>query len=281
MTTPSELFRAGKLDEAVEAALGLVKKNPAETNLRFQLAELSCIAGDLQRADRQLDTVSTQDPATAVGVALFRQLVRAELARRECFKEGRVPEFIGKPTPKIERHLRALVSLQAGDVAEAASLVNEVDEVEDESTTKPTWVVNGQAVSSIRDLDDVLAPVLEVHTSTGKYFWIDWDQIISMTVHPPKRPADLLWRQASLSIESGPDGDVYLPAIYADELLLKTTDADQIDSSDQYDASLKLGRSTDWIELQADLVCGRGQKSLLVGDEDLPIMQLETIERQE
>ena len=215
MTTPSELFQAGKLDEAVEAVLGLVKKNPSQTNLRFQLAEFSCIAGDLQRADRQLDTVSTQDPSTAVGVALFRQLVRAELARCECFKDGRVPEFIGKPSAKIERHLRALVSLQAGDVGEAASLINE----EEESAPCSGWVVNGQEVDSIRDLDDVVAPVLEVHTSTGKYFWVDWNQIISMTVHPPKRSADLLWRQASLSIESGPDGEVYLPAIYADSLL--------------------------------------------------------------
>jgi type VI secretion system protein ImpE len=163
------------------------------------------------------------------------------------------------------------VSLQAGDLDEAAALVNQQDE--DVSSTK--WEVNGKTVDVLRDLDDVLAPALEVHTSTGKYFWIDWNQIISMTVHPPKRPADLLWRQASLSIEAGPDGEVYLPAIYSSAFPIENNGADQDE------ANLKLGRRTDWVELHADLVCGRGQKTLLVGDQDLPIMQLESIERQE
>ena len=87
-STPMELYQAGQLDEAMEASLALVKASPADVGLRFQLAELSCIAGDLDRADRQLDTVTNQDPKAAVGAALLRQLIRAELSRRECFFEG-------------------------------------------------------------------------------------------------------------------------------------------------------------------------------------------------
>ncbi|TWU45190.1 ImpE protein [Novipirellula aureliae] len=269
--TPQTLFQAGKLDEALAQSLALVKKNPANSGLRFQLAEISCIAGDLERAERQMETVSNQDPNAALGAALFRQLVRAEMARRECFFEGRVPEFIGEPNPVIKRHLLALAAIREGDLGEAAALIQDQTDVDTTvARAATTWDVNGEAVGELRDLDDLLAPILEVHTSTGKYFWIAWDQILSMEVHPPKRSADLLWRQASLSIESGPDGEVYLPAIYLDP-----------SQPVAEDESLRLGRSTDWVETHESIVRGRGQKMLLAGNQDLTFMQLESIERQE
>jgi len=266
--TPQALFQAGKLDEALTQSLALVKKNPANSGLRFQLAEISCIAGDLDRAERQMETVSNQDPNAALGAALFRQLVRAEMARRECFFEGRVPEFIGEPSPIVKQHLLALAAIREGDVEEAASLIR--NQTDADETAAASWNVNGETVGELRDLDDLLAPILEVHTSTGKYFWIAWNQILSMEVHPPKRSADLLWRQASLSIESGPDGEVYLPAIYLDP-----------NQPVAEDESLRLGRSTDWVETHESIVRGRGQKMLLAGDRDLTYMQLESIERQE
>ena len=117
-------------------------------------------------------------------------------------------------------------------------------------------------------LGDLLAPVLEVHTSTGKYYWLGWEQVISMHLHPPEKPLDLLWRQATISVEDGPDGDVYLPTIYMD-LSGKVTG----------DSSLRLGRSTDWVDVGDSIVRGQGQKTLLVGEKDLPIMELTSIER--
>ena len=261
--SPMELYQAGKLDEAVEAALALVKKNPADTASRFQLAQLSCFAGDLDRADRQLDTVSTQDPGTALTVALVRQLIRAELCRRECFSDGRVPEFIGEPSPVMAGRLRALTALREGDTGEAAKIINETAE------SAVSWSVNGdEATSELRDLDDLLAPILEVHTSTGKYFWIGWEQILTMQLHPPEKPLDLLWRQATVSIESGPDGDVYLPTIYLDP-----------NGKLPDDESLRLGRSTDWIDVGNEVVRGQGQKTLLAGENDLPMMDLKSIDR--
>ena len=266
-TTPMELYEAGKLDDAVEASLALVKAKPADVALRFQLAELSCIAGNLDRADKQLDTVTNQDPQAAVGAALLRQLVRAELARRECFYQGRVPEFLGEPSEKLKAHLKALTLFRAGDVAGAAAAIEPFAEV---NNLNQAVRVNDRDVNEVRDLDDILSPVLEVHTTTGKYFWVDWNQILNLEVHPPKRPFDLLWRQASLSIESGPEGEVYLPVIYLES---------QADS--QPDANLRLGRGTDWTETGQGMVRGRGQKMLLVGDEDLTIMELRSMQRDE
>ena len=266
-STPMELYQEGKLSEAVEASLQFVKSHPADVGMRFQLAELSCIAGNLQRADRQLDTVGNQDAKAAIGAALWRQLVRAETARRECFHEGRVPEFLGDPSYRIKAHLEALTLYRSGDF-DAAN--ERLSVLVDQPILRQPITINGEEVEDVRDLDDLIAPVLEVHTTTGKYFWVDWNQILDLELHPPERPFDLVFRRATLSIESGPDGEVYLPAIYVEP-----------DSDAEPDEQLQLGRGTDWIDTGKGIVRGRGQKTLLVGEKDLPIMELQSITRDE
>ncbi|MEO1618690.1 MAG: type VI secretion system accessory protein TagJ, partial [Planctomycetota bacterium] len=255
-----ELYQAGKIGEAEEAALQFVKAHPADVPARFRLAELSCIAGNLERADRQLDTVGNQDAKAAIGAALWRQLVRAEVARRECFYEGRVPEFLGEPSASVKAHLEALTAFREGDVEAAAALIAGR---ESECNLNQPVEVNGSQVSDLRDLDDLLGPVLEVHTTTGKYFWVDWNQILDLEVHTPERPFDLVFRRATLSIESGPDGEVYLPAIYVEP-----------DREADVDEQLLLGRGTDWMDTEKGIVRGRGQKMLLAGDNDVALMEL-------
>ncbi len=46
----SELYEAGQLHEAVEAAISDVKGKPTDITLRYRLAELLCFAGDFDRA---------------------------------------------------------------------------------------------------------------------------------------------------------------------------------------------------------------------------------------
>ena len=58
-------------------------------------------------------------PSTALVVAEFRQLMRADMARRQLFRDGRVPEFLADPTAAQRLQLAALVALRAGDLAEA------------------------------------------------------------------------------------------------------------------------------------------------------------------
>ena len=78
MTSPSELFDAGNLAGALEAAVQLVKKNPNDTAARSFFCELLCLDGQWDRADKQLETLTQQDSDLIVGAALIRQLLRAE-----------------------------------------------------------------------------------------------------------------------------------------------------------------------------------------------------------
>jgi type VI secretion system protein ImpE len=254
--TAANLFRAGKLNDAIATAQTVLRKAPTDLGARVLLAELLAFAGNLERADVILDAASTIDPSAALVVAEFRQLVRADMARRQLFRDGRVPEFLGEPTETQRLQLAALVALRAGDLAGAAQLVANAEANRPQTPGQH----NGTAFDDLRDVDDLLAGSVEVLTTTGKYYWIPTERLISVTFHPPKRPRDLLWRRASMSVDQGPDGDVYIPAVYAGD--------------DTMTEAQRLGRETDWREADGGPVRGLGQRVFLLGEEDVAIMEL-------
>lgn len=259
--TPAQLYQSGRLTEALAAVTAAIKKKPTDVDLRVFLAELLCFAGNLERADTQLDTIGTQEPQVALPMALFRQLVRADQARQQLFSDGRLPEFLDAAPPEhLRLHLEALVALRAGDRVDA------VAKLEQAETLRPpaSGTHDGVAFDDFRDLDDLTGGFFEVFTSTGKFFWIPTEKVEVIEFRKPERPRDLLWRPAHMVVrDGGPDGEVYLPAIYAG------APADAEDG-------VRLGRVTEWTEDAP--VLGRGQRSFLVGEEFVPIMQLGTLE---
>lgn len=256
-----EHFEAGQLDDAVEAALAEVKRYPTELHRRSFLCELLCYKGDLERADKQLDILALQDPDAAVGISLFRQLVRAEQARREFYEQGRVPEFVHEPTPVQKLQLEASVVLRDGDTDRAMELLTQAEE--QRQPCKGTN--NGEPFNDFRDLDDLLASTLEVLTTTGKYYWIPTERVEHIEFRAPRFPRDLLWRATHMVVRGGPDGEVYVPTLYADSY-----------RSD--DANIRLGRATDWVGQENEPIRGIGQRTFLIGEEDRPILTLETLE---
>ena len=208
--TAAALFHAGKLDDAVAAAQAALRKAPTDVNARVLLGELLAFTGNLERADVVLDAASAIDPSTALVVAEFRQLIRADMARRQLFRDGRLPEFLADPTETQRLQLAALVALRGGDLAEAMRQAEAAEAARPRAPGKH----GDAAFDDMRDADDLLAGSFEVLTTTGKYFWIPTERIQTLEFHAPKRPRDLLWRRASMSVEAGPDGEVYLPAVY-------------------------------------------------------------------
>jgi type VI secretion system protein ImpE len=255
--TAGDLLRAGKLSEAVIAAQNAVRKAPTDLSARILLAEILVFTGNLERADVLLDAASTIDPSTAMVVAEFRQLIRADMARRQLFRDGRVPELLTDPTEVQRLQLAALVALRANDPAEAAKSAAAAEE----ARPRVAGFHNDAPFDDLRDADDLLAGNFEVLTTTGKYFWIPTERVVSAEFHPPKRPRDLIWRRVSMSVAEGPDGDVYVPVIYAG-------------GTDPASELLRLGRETDWTDAEAGPVRGIGQRVLLCGDDDIAIMDL-------
>jgi type VI secretion system protein ImpE len=250
------LFRDGNLAGALTAATAAVRQAPTDIGARILLAELLLFAGNIERADLVLDACSGLDPTFALAATEFRQLLRGETARRQLFSDGRLPEFVGEPTPAHRLSLAAVVALRNGDAGEAGKLAAQAEEARVHANGR----IGERTFDDLRDIDDLLACCFEAVTTTGKYFWIAPERVVSLRLHPMKRPRDLFWRRATMRIDDGPEGDVYLPLVYPP---LSVEGAALTDA-------LRLGRATDWRQIPKDgPTRGLGAVTLLVGDEAL------------
>jgi type VI secretion system protein ImpE len=231
------LLQEGKLDQAIEALVADVRARPTDVKSRVMLAELYCFRGDYDRADRQLDVVTSQDPSVTVGLGLFRQLIRGADARRRIYTEGAAPKLVA-PLPEHAEAKRPVQSVALGD----------------------------GAADDFRDLDDVLASVIEVITAGGDCYWVPVEAIESIEMHKPTLLRETLWRRASVVVRDGPNGDVYLPTVYPPYPDLPSASAEAL-----------LGRTTDWVEHPKGVVRGIGLKSYLAGDESVTLFEIETL----
>ncbi|MCL2419581.1 MAG: tetratricopeptide repeat protein [Conexibacteraceae bacterium] len=259
MTTAEagNLFQEGRLDDAIDAAGDAVRARPAEAGPRMLLAELLAYAGNFERADAVLTATAAADPGTALVVAEFRQLVRAATARRQVLTEGRVPAFLGPPSETQARLLEALTALRAGDVTAAAAAA----EVAEAARPWAAGRTPDGEFADCRDADDLWSGTFEVLTTNGKYFWVPTERVASLEFHAPRRPRDLLWRRCTMVVRDGPEGDVYLPALY--------------DRSGEDDGT-RLGRRTEWTETAP--ILGAGQRIFLIGEDGIPCQQLTRLE---
>ncbi len=262
--TAIDAFNQGHLDEAIEIATSQVKNNPNDANVRNMLCELLCFQGQYERADKLIETLALQQPDSAVPVSLFRQLIRGELARQECYQQGRAPELLNQPDKLVQRQLAAWLSRREGDMSRAAELLNEIEE----QRPQLTGVCNGNPFDDFRDLDDFTSFFFETLTSTGKYYWIPFDTIESVTIHRPARPRDMLWLRAHMIVRNGPDGEVFLPTLY-------------LGSSDHVQSELRLGHATDWQGGDHEPAQGAGRRIIWTGDSDLSILEIEEIDLQQ
>jgi type VI secretion system protein ImpE len=256
-----DLFRAGRLKDALAAVQQEVRDRPTDTDRRWLLVELLCLDARLDKADAQLEILAMQSPDAAAGVALLRQVVRAEQARRQFETDGRVPEFLGGvPGERLSARLRAAALLRSGDARGAAEAVAAADK----DRAPLAGECDGKPFADFRDLDDLTADVFEVLTSTGKFYWVPMERVVSVEFKPPARPRDLLWRRAQMEVRDGPEGEVYVAAVYA------ATDAAAGEAA-------MLGRSTDWRGGDGSPVRGIGQRTLLVDDDARPLLEIGTL----
>jgi type VI secretion system protein ImpE len=259
----SDLYRKGELTAALEAALSEVKQKPTDVPSRMFLAELCCFAGDFDRAEKHLDTLSHQTTEAAVLVSLFRQLLRGEVARQQVFLEGRTPEIVTPLTECMSKSLEVLTALRDGNKTGAAAMVGYIDG----AMPAASGTCDGKPFEGMRDLDDRTAAFLEVITSTGKYYWTPWESVEYLHFDPPHRAMDLLYRRTKISITGGPEGEVFIPTRYVSQ-----------DPKASIDDALRLARATDWIGEEYGVVQGVGLRTLLVGDQDLSILEIKEID---
>src|SRR5262245_24215477 len=249
-----ELYKAGRLGEAIEAQLQDVKANPLDQSKRVFLFELLVFSGDLERARRQIDVVKYDDNDLERAVMGYRKLLDSEQARRELFSNGQAPGFFGEPSEHLRLRLEAVNLLRQGQPAEAAERLSRAAQ----ATPPIRGQLNGRPVENLRDEDDLFSGILEV-MAQGRYFWVGLDQVRLTATNPPRYPRDLLYLPAHLELASEA-GEVFLPALYPG-------------SHEHPDDAVKLGRMTDWKELEDGPTLGVGLHSYLQDEEGISLLE--------
>ena len=258
MSQAKALFEAGRLDEAVEELLREVKANPNDISRRTFLFELSCFAGDWDRAERQLDVIGHQSEKAEAGVLVYRNLIRAERDRRRLLSDGLQPHFLAEPPSYVDLHLDAVNRLREGDAAQARRTLDLAEE------ERPAFkgAVNGRPFSDFRNYDDLLGPVLELFVQ-DKYTWLPFEQIVRLQIEEPKQLRDLLWVGAVIQTTSN-QLKAYLPTLYPG-------------TSDHRNPLARLGRMTDWREVGEELYLGAGLHLFAVDGEEKPMLEVRSV----
>jgi len=175
--TATDLFQAGRLDEAVQALGVELRSNPTDSKRRIFLFELLCFSGEYDRAEKQLDILSDSSKEAAMGSLLYRSALQAERTLRRMFETGEFPH------------------------GAAPAMAGELD---------------GRHCESIEDADPRLGARLEVYAA-GAYLWVPFEHISSLEIQPPKRLRDLLWIPALLrtspAFKGRELGEVLLPVL--------------------------------------------------------------------
>lgn len=225
-----ELFRAGKLTEAVQALGAELRDNPTDAKRRTFLFELLCFAGEYDRAEKHLALLAEGGSGAEMGTLMYRAVLAAERARQEMFAKGDWAYNLEGPEPP----------------ALAGTL-------------------NGQPFESLSDADERIGPRLETFAA-GTYLWIPFAHIASIRLSPPRRLRDLLWIPGQ--VRTGPAfkgtelGEVLIPVL--SPLSWK-----------HHNDAVRLGRETVWEE-----GVPFGQKMLLADGEEIPLLELRTLEIQ-
>ncbi|RUM07966.1 type VI secretion system accessory protein TagJ [Rhizobium chutanense] len=247
------------LEEALEEVKAHLKAKPSDQEARHLYIDLLVLAGDYQRADNQCSLAATLAPDATMGFALLRNELRAMAARDAWFASAAVPEFPQGPSELDKLAVRLGIAHRDGNADEARTALDALENLRNERPL--IW--NGKPVSDFRDLDDRTPHALEVIMTGGGYLWIDFAKIAALSIEPIARPRDLAFRRAELSLIDGAAASVLLPAVY---------------HGTGKDATLRLGRETDWIEEPTGITTGRGQRCYLAGDELVSFHDTQSLE---
>ena len=172
------LYQAGELQGAVEALGNELRSHPTDAPRRIFLFELLSFAGECDRAVRQLDVLAQAGQMAEAGTLTYRAAITAERVREHMFDTG---DFPSAPAP----------SPVAG-------------------------TLNGEPFASITDADPRVGARLEVMAG-GRYLWIPFAHLATVTLEPPARLRDLHWAPALVTV--GPAlrdqefGEILLPVL--------------------------------------------------------------------
>ncbi|MFN8179160.1 MAG: type VI secretion system accessory protein TagJ [bacterium] len=238
-----ELWKSGRLAEAVEAQTSEVRSHPADPERRYFLFALLCFAGDLERASRQLDALGVGDERLQGAARIYRNLLASEADRHRAFTGEGKPTIPEDAPESLRQRVEALGASHDGDGGKVAALIEHAVSAE----PAVSGTVDGSPFAHLADTDELLGPTLEVFAG-GRYVLMPFSRLRRLEVPAPQHVLDLLWVPARLVDADGTDANVHLPVLYEGSHAAAAE-------------PIRLGRGTEWYET-GPVVRGLGQKVL-------------------
>ena len=108
-----------------------------------------------------------------------------------------------------------------------------------------------------------LGPVLEVVVN-GKYYWVPFTSIATLSVEPPEDLRDCVWSPAHITLRNGGETVALIPTRYAGTV-------------ERGDDAARLSRMTFWEDAGGGTFVGLGQRLLATDRGDMALMDLRTL----
>lgn len=257
--TPEEHLKAGEPDLALKALQDKVRADPSDARLRIFLFQLLCVLGDWKRAIAQLKLSAELDESATMMAKTYREAIICEVYREKVFAGEKEPLIFGEPQEWLALLIEAQKMVAKGQPDKAADLRARAFD----AAPACSGEVDGQRFEWIADADMRLGPVLEVIVN-GKYFWLPFSSISSLTMDPPLDLRDAVWTAATLKLVNGGEIVALIPTRYAGTVA-------------SGDAAAMLARATTWADAGADTFIGTGQRLLTTDQADIALMDIRSL----
>lgn len=259
MLQAEELLRKGKLDEALAKLQDQVRDDPAKAELRMFLFQLLSVMGDWKRAMTQLNVAAELDGEKMLVAEICRPAIEAEPFRAAVFKGVKSPLVFGEPEEWVSWLIQANELLAGGELAAAAKLREQAFEAAPAVSGK----INGKDFAWLADGDTRLGPVIEA-VINRKYFWVPLTRVKAIRVEEPKALRNMVWAEAQFTWTNGGHAPGLIPTRY-------------VGSESCDDSALRLGRGTNWQELEGGHFVGLGQRMLATDNGEYPLLEIRSI----
>ncbi len=240
MQRAQELYREGKLTEAISQLQAVLRDKPTDKRARTFLFELLCFAGEFDRARKQLGVLAEETQQTKLGVSFYLAALSAETDRQAWYQ---------LPAPPV-------IGSAGGDSAVGSA---------DGGTV--SGVCDGVSFTGIHDLDPRLGGSLEFLTA-GKYHRIAFRNLARLEFSPTVRARDAYWRVATLEFSAAMGSNeldsILVPVLYPQTYLFE-------------DDQTRLGRTTDFALSGGGEEIPCGQRILLIGGREVPLLEITSI----
>jgi type VI secretion system protein ImpE len=187
-------------------------------------------------------------------VNTYRDALHCEALRAAVFEGDRDPLLLGEPAEWVALLLEALRLAARGRPQESQGLRERAFE----SAPASPGRIDGEPFDWIADGDGRLGPILEAIVN-GRYYWVPFSQIRSLSLEEPTDLRDLVWAPGRLELINGGETVALIPARYPG-------------SESSADPRLRLARLTEWVDRGGGLFAGLGQRMLVTDSGEYPLL---------